>query len=418
MKLAYLFAYGLLLLAITPEAKANKLFAINAISGSDNIIVDSASVRGLIENAVKRRNEFKGLIGNSFRADITYMGTRDAFYINFNNNSTTILIGSRLTPTEKVITGIDENDTHEQLEEFLKQGGLDFWTAIQREVAKQSAAAITDGNPSATTAVMSKTAYDYFGFPYIPTIREQANNTNSQDAAKDKGWWIHLGGDIKLEQYSIDTDVGKITGSGATVTIPFGFKFSERFSLIGVGEGNYTNLEGTEIFGANLTLGGRFVISSLKADSDWIWNVTPFVGVGGRGTTDGLSAAVLGQIGVNNVIAYRFNPHFIFSWTTQFDNFESIKFTIGDLTYDSGIQQQLVRTTLRASMPFCENWIGHLDIGGSEFIQSAAVDEWLTYGASLNYKPFNYLNIEAYSQIETGQDFTRANLGLRCYFYF
>lgn len=65
--------------------------------------------------------------------------------------------------------------------------------------------------------------------------------------------------------------------------------------------------------------------------------------------------------------------------------FEGIDVSVSDYNLDSNIDQQVLKNGLRASIPFCQNWLVEVYGICTNFLQSAAVSTYFTIGAELGY---------------------------------
>ena len=143
-------------------AGATDLFGVEATYSGGTITQTASSLPDLVEALVNNQGAFTPLVGNNFTGSLTYYGIPDAVAVDVQGD-TQLTVTSSLTGLNRTFTGTDRNDLEDQLTDWLLKEGNSEVSKLMQAVAEQSAAAITDGNPSSATARMADRAFGTFG---------------------------------------------------------------------------------------------------------------------------------------------------------------------------------------------------------------------------------------------------------------
>ena len=268
-------------------------------------------------------------------------------------------------------------------------------------VAEQSAAAITDGNPSSATARMADRAFGTFGL--FPATRVMHGSAEGHSA----GLWFHT------RQSKADTPVGTVAGADYELDVPWWLNFGPHVSLIGNGNGQYMDAEGTAIYGGGADLGLGIRPFVRDEESGFGWQITPFVGLQGVGTYDGATGGLLDQFGIANRFEFQL-PHGIqLIVANQFSHLSSLKLKIQDVNIDPKVQQDVLKNALMVDFPLwaAASLYGNAFVADTRFLQNAAIDNYQTLGAGLALR-HDSMSLNVYVSRDFASDYSSWNAGL------
>lgn len=378
------------------------LFGVDVTYGGGTISQTASSLPDLIEAVVRNQNAFLPLVGNDFTGSLTYFGIPAAISIAVVGD-TQLTLTSPLTGLNQVFTGTDRNDLENQLNDWLLESGGTEVAKLLKEAAKRSTAAITDGNPSSTTARMADRAFRTFGLFNAGALRRGSG------PRKTSGIWVHGG------KYEADTPAGTAEGSEAELNLPWWYSFSERISLIGNMNGQYKDIEGTEIYGAGLDLGLGIRLAIRDEVTRFGWQVTPFASLQGVGSYDGAMAGLMDQFGVTNRFEFGLSENVLLVIANQFSFFDSLKIEIEGVSVDPELEQQVLKNGVMVDFPFPGSSLVYLNgfLVDSRFLEDVAIDNYQTVGGGLSVRgKSKALNVYVSRDIATDYSGWNAGLGI------
>jgi hypothetical protein len=389
------------LIVIAPGvAGATDLFGVEATYSGGTITETASSLPGLVEALVNNQGAFVPLIGNDFTGSLTYYGLPNAVTVNV-QGETQLTITSPLTGLNKTFTGTDRQDLENQLTDWLlKEGGEEAGKLIQA-AAEQSAAAITDGNPSSATARMADRAFSTFGlFPATRVMR-------GSEPGGHAGIWFHT------RQSKADTPVGTVNGADYELDLPWWLHFGRNVSLIGNLSGQYLDTEGTAIYGGggNLGLGIRLLVRD--EENPVGWQITPFLGGQGVGTYDGATGGLLSQYGVTSRFELDLGNDIQLIMANQFSHLGSMKLEIEDVNIDPKVKQNVLKNGLMLDVPVWR--AASLYANGffvdTRFLEDAAIDHYETLGGGFSLRS-DAVSLNVYLSHDFAGDYSSWNAGL------
>lgn len=381
-------------------AGATDLFGVEATYTGGTITQSASSLPNLVEALVNNQGAFAPLLGNDFTGSLTYYGLPGAVAVNV-QGVTQLTVTSSLTGLNKTFTGTDRNDLENQLTDWLLKDGSSEVGKLMQAVAEQSAAAITDGNPSSATARMADRAFNTFGlFPATRVMRGSAEGNHA-------GLWLHT------RQSKADTPAGTVESTGYELDIPWWLNFGPHVSLIGNGSGQYMDTEGTAIYGGGADLGLGIRPFVRDEDSSFGWQITPFVGLQGIGTYDGATGGLLDEFGIASRLEFQFSHGIQLIVANQFSHLSSLKLKIQDVNIDPKVQQDVLKNGLMLDVPL---WADKgLYANGfamdTRFLQDAAIDNYQTLGAGLSLR-HDSMSLNVYISRDFASDYSSWNAGL------
>ncbi len=398
-----LFTIATILLAILtlPGAGyAADLFGVEAIYSGGTITQSASSLPDLIEALINNEDAFAPLVGSNFTGSVTYYGIPNAITIDV-QGETQLRIRSPLTGLDRTFTGTDRDDLEEQLTDWLLEEGDSEVAKLVQAVAENSAAAITDGNPSSATARMADRAFGTFGLYPVP------HATKGSVPDKHAGIWFHT------KQSEADTPVGTADGADYELQLPWWLNINRHLSLIGSASGQYMDSEGTEIYGGggDLGLGIRPIVRG--PDDAFGWQITPFTGLHGIGTYDGAVGGLLTQFGIANRFELKLADDILLVVANQYSYFDSVKLEIEDVKIDPDLDQQVLKNGVMIDLPVstARSIYANGFFTDTRFLDDAAVDNYQTLGAGLALRG-ERTSLNAYVSRDFADDYSSWNAGI------
>jgi len=389
-----------LILAAPGVAGATDLFGVEATYGGGTITQTASSLPDLVEALIDNQGAFTPLAGNNFTGSLTYYGLPGAVAIQV-QGETQLTITSPLTGLNKTFTGTSRRDLEDQLTDWLlKEGGSEASKLIAA-AAENSAAAITDGNPSSVTARMADRAFGTFAL--FPATRVMRGSVPGGHCAI----WFHT------RQSQADTPVGTVDSAAYELDLPWWLNFGRNVSLIGNGSGQYLDDEGTAIYGAggDLGLGIRPLV---RDEENRIgWQITPFAGLQGVGTYDGATGGLLNEFGVASRLEFQLTDDILLIVANQYSHLGSMKLEIEGVNIDPKVKQDVLKNGLMLDAPLWK--AASLYASGffvdTRFLQDAAVDNYQTLGAGLSLRS-DAIALNLYVSRDFASDYHSWNAGV------
>src|SRR5687768_6266021 len=268
-------ATSVMLCAAVP-ASADDLFRVDVVGTSDTRSVSGNSLFDLARNVAGQEEEFSVFENQAFTARVDYAGLQDAILVTSNAENSIVTLEIPSTGFSRTFNEAD-GDIEDQIDDFLREDGSQALADFINVVNEQTTAGVTDGNPSALTALMSSETFRLFG---------DFRNPFGQHPQGADGFRIYA------SAASIDTDAGD--GQLFEGALTTSFRFTDRVGLVFDTLGSYRNIEESETFTLAGIAGLPIRISGeLDDDQPVLWQITPSVHIGGGGSPDQLSGGLI-----------------------------------------------------------------------------------------------------------------------------
>jgi len=393
-------AIAAIVLVTSGVAGATDLFGVEATYSGGTITQTASSLPNLVEALVNNQGAFAPLVGNNFTGSLTYYGIPGAVTVNV-QGETQLTITSPLTGLNRTFTGTDRSDLENQLTDWLLKNGSSEAAKLIQAAAERSAAAITDGNPSSATARIADRAFGAFGL--FPAARVMRGSEPGHYAAL---WFL-------TRQSKADTPVGTAESADYELNIPWWLNFGRHFSLIGNTSGQYMDTEGTAIYGGGSDLGLGIRPFVRDGQSNFGWQITPFVGLHGIGTYDGATGGLLNQFGIASRLEFQLPHGILLIVANQFSHFNSLEFKIEDVEIDPGVEQDVLKNGLMVDVPVwtAKSLYANGFFVDTRFLQEAAVDNYQTLGAGLSLRG-DRMSLNGYVSRDFASDYSSWNAGV------
>ena len=411
MKTAVLILFFILMLAAVP-ASAVKLFAVNTsytgAGGIEHLIVENSSFPTLMNDFILGKGDFRALSGQDvYSGDIRFFGIPDVLRLDIiilPNDSYQISLASSLSDLDQTFIAVDKKDLRKQIIDWFMIDGDTEALEFLEAVALASTAAISDGNPGATTAKMADSSFELFGF--YPRASQDLNMRGHKSGA-------FVGFNVSSESIETTTIVGEIEGESIQVAVPLWLHFGSRISYVGQINVSSTSLEGSEFYGFGADVGLAFRPVLRLNDERFGWQITPFVSAQAVGSVDGVTAAILYDYGFNNRFEWKLYKRCLISWVAQYSQFENLTLSIDEYNLNTKINQQIVKNGILLEAP-----IGHLKslyasgfVVDTRFLNESATDSYQTVGLGLGYL-LNSFSVRATLGYDLTDNYERLDLNL------
>ncbi len=397
--------------ALVVPAQASKLFTATAtpVVGAP-VSAEGSSVTDLTSNLLKAQNQFASFSNTAWTGNLGLFGVSNALNVSSNATGTNVRLTSPLTGLDRTFTGSSRTDVETQVVNWLKTEGGDQLAAIQKEITKRSAASVTDGAPASATALSANAAFDLYGFSTTgpSSLAQSVAPASTQDDLQGLGMGLGLNGG----KFKAKVNGQTYNGEKMAVTLPLSLRLNETITLLGAVPLDYTDIEGTRIYGAAGTIGLNWKILQLSETSDWGWQVTPFGGATAKGSVDAATGALLGTYGGTSAVDYRVNEWLIVSMGNQVSAYDSIPVTVSGVKYDSNIEQQILKNGLKLGSPLTDRWLVETYGVNTWFVQRAAVSNYWTAGAGISYRLMKTFFVGLNANYDIGQNFQGYSFGL------
>lgn len=366
------------------RTEAAKLFAVSTTynGGTESLMVENSSLPRLLDHLTKNYGDFSVLQGETaFTANLTYFGLPDALSLTFDRSDPQIIrlrIKSSLITLDKLFEATSEEDLKKQLVNWLYLEGSADAADLLKIAIQSSAAVITDGSPVSTTAQLTDSTFRMFGM--YQSGGQEKGMRGTESGAHFAVWYDE-------QDYTIESPGGDLQGRRWRVTLPLWLHFNSRVSLVGDAKFDFNEIEGTEFYGLGADIGMAFR-PVVRADKDRFgWQITPFTGAYGIGSADGVTAAIVSQIGVINRFEWRVFDRTLLSLVSQYTSFENVTVKLGDVELNTPIDQNILKNGIMYEFPlFSKSLYGNAHFINTQFMKDARVNSYQTYGAGLAYR--------------------------------
>jgi len=420
---------GLALVGLAQTAQAQNLFVITASGNGNTVTVGADSILDLVDNAVNTQGDFAQFQNVNTTFALNYGGIADAITITKNSGNTQATLTFGPTGTSRTFTGTSQDDLENQIEDYLKKEAGGDLTEFLKAVNAQSAIAVSDGNPNATTARMANWSFDHFGFSadqrkgYLLRLGDAPSQAPAEETPKgggddgqdsglnapvmqrsNAGFQVYLGASAQT------FEAGDFDGETATIFGAADLNFSTRVGLSMGSFVAYNSVGDADVFHAGFTLGVPVRLVLPDDTTPITWQLTPFAQLAGSGSEDiGAGGLIFGG-GITSYLAWHVNERWTLAMANQFSRFEGEKLSFDDFEIDPGVSQGMMKHALRASYRFGDGWYGYGGVTYSKFTDDAAVEDWLSPALGLGYSSSAGSGIQVGFIGDYGDDYSAAGV--------
>jgi hypothetical protein len=324
-------------LIVATDASAQKLFRIDTdvagISGTSNDVV------GLIEDLLNQQGDFSGLGPQpTYTATLDYLGVANAVVLDLSLNGTSLILSLPSTGVVVPFTGATPAAVERQVEDWVKEQGTNAWAKFLQAMNGKAPAALLDGNPRATTALMANSAYRRFGLH----DRHTRLGYQEQEVARFGTFGVTLevgGGSASTNQFS---GLRALDGS-LEISGELGKRIGLALSIIG----QYRDYKGADLYDAGVELGVPIRLRRPSEGEDLYWGVTPVIQVGGGASKDFAAGGLFMGGGLVNSVAKQLGD-FEVGMGNELVYYNGLPIdNIGDYDFDTHLDQLVMKNGLR-----------------------------------------------------------------------
>lgn len=360
---AGIFAALISLIVSSPSLDA-QLFGVNAApAAGPEISVKGSSIIDLVENLLDADKEFAALDNQAWTAEALYFGVPKALQFESNADRTVVTLTSRLTGLDVTFTGVDSDEVEDELVDWLKADGSKELAKLDKEIRKRSAAALSDGNPNAATAMIANSAFRGF------TMGE-----------------VTGGIAYSFGQFDVDTPSGTMKGEQHRLNLRPSFRIGERVAFMWDIPIDYTEIEGTDIYGVGMNMGLRVNILKPSEERQYAWGLTPFAGVMARGSADAASGALVWQAGIGSKFDYTFSEKVVLTVGNQVSTFSDISISYDDYEFEQDISQTITKNGARVGYRIFPKVELDASLVNTYFFEDAVIGNYWTAGGGIAYR--------------------------------
>lgn len=353
---------------------ADDLFAVRAVgTGGTTVRVTGSSLIDLVNNLVKSEDEFRQLEDAGFSGSLTYAGIPNAIRIARNAAKTQATLRVPSIGLTKSFSAANEDDLNDAIEEYIKKEGADRWGQFLRQVNEQTTVGVTDGNPLATTALLSDSTYQRFGLRPSPIgMGDVVGLAN--------------GGEFRIDlaggQASGD-DVGD--GPFVAGTISTTFRFADWISLSLASPFAWRQVDGADVFHVGGEVALPITLVPGAGERYVRWTVTPAFITGGGGSYDLAAGGLMYGGSVTSSLTLSPGGGLAVTLANQLAAYEGIGIDIEEFKYDTDVSQQVLKNGVQVSYAFGRAFVD-AGVTYTNFLRDAAVDGWITPTAGVGLR--------------------------------
>ena len=374
-------------------AAAEDLFGVTVSNGTNTITVTSSNLFDLAEKVIESQDEFSVFEGTDFTGSLDYANLEGAIVVT-GNTADTVRIQIPSIGFDRTFSDEDE------AEEFLRNEGASTVAAFIQVVNEQTLIGVTDGNPTALTALMTDESFRLFAQPRNPFAGYAQGN--------DAGRLFVQGG-------FIETDIGDgtiIDGAFST-----GFKFTDHVGLTLSTPGSYRVIEDSATFTIGGILGVPIKFTPETNDNQPVlWQITPFGHVAGGGSEDQLSGGLVVGGGVTNLIGFKIGDFFLHSGQ-ELAFYHGQPIEVSDFRFETDVDQTIFKGDVGLTYGGFGDNSAYLQAGVkyTQFLEDAAIDNYVSPYVAVAFKlgGASSFRIGYRGDIADGFDTHRAELELR-----
>ncbi len=353
--------------------------------GGTTIFRSHSSFAGMIDSAARLPDAFPG---RAFRANVTYMGVPSTFAVTpgFDGKSASLRIES--IGFDKTFTGASASEINNKVEKFLNSEGAAIAAKFNEAVGFESAFAISDGNPASTTATAARTLFFSQGIPAPRDPSDDAAPAHSRVGAAS----------LAISRGNIEADIAGRTYRGEQLRVEANLaslRVNRRMRLEMPVTAEYTNIEGTEIYGAGATLAAPITLVASTAEQPFGWKLVPAVGLHTRASFNAAVGGVSWHVGLLSAADWRISDRISLTLLNQVTHHRELPIEFDDYAMVSDIDQTILKNGLCLTMRPSSGLHANLYAIHTRFLNEASVDSYYTVGLSLDVRTGRHLALGA-----------------------
>lgn len=406
----------------TPAAPAPALIALAALAGTlhaedlfrvqvtqignpaNSLLVTGNTLPDLVSDLADQQGLFSGFSNVPFASSLTYAGIPDAVAVSYNptggtNGGELITITSLLGTTQTFTFDEANGNLGNQLEDFFVKDNPGTISDFLQAVARRSLVAVTDGNPLASTARAADLKWRYFGLSSDLTLQPHVlrgiypDSTLVPDSYIDPAGGLTAAGDDPTASTRYDgsrlisridfqynaTEAEGFEANGYTISTSTEFILFDAASIAFSSYINYTQLEDADVFhgGFAVDLPIRIIQPDIGTDSGFWLTLIPGTSFNASGSYDLAAGGILWSGGATLATGVDFG-RLRFAGAAQYTVHRSVNIEYDDYEFDPGVEQEILKLGAKVSYIIAEPLVLETGVTWTDFLQDAAVDNYLT----------------------------------------
>jgi|GEM_PF-1282112 len=351
---------------------------------------EGTDISDVVDSIIARQDELETFAGRPFSAALTYLGYPLAMNLQVaeDGNSATLDIPS--IGFSRTFVAASSNELQEQIETFIETEGSSEIAELREVVNRSSAAAITDGNPYATTALFADRllhAYDLAtaGPGAVPV----SNRAWTAGLQVHRSTWRAEG--LSGEQWRAELRFDRQFGAQDRVTL--------------IVPGNFTDTAGAHTIGGGTALGWSHDWTEPRPDRQLAIRSAGYLGATFRGSENLAAGGGVWAYGVSTGLAHQVTNRVEWGGVAQLNGFSGIQMNYNGFELDTTTNQQLLKLALPLTVQFTPTLTGTVHWTHSRFLQNAAVDTFQTTGVQLRWQVDERVRLSADAELTEGDRF-------------
>ena len=367
----------------TASAGADLLEIVAVPSTGPTIQEADHNLIDITTDLILNQGAFSPLFGQDYVATLDYAGAAQAITFDQNAAGTTLTI-TFATGFSIVLNGTDRADLQRQFEDFIKDGGAQEYARLLKLINTISTLGVTDGNPNATTALMHRGSFYRYGFLMPGSSQGRLEKPGLEGWVRQQedavpGGWV-FGYRPHYTHIRADDGRGNMAGFDFTAGTPLNDNAGFSIGL----SAHYVNYEGSRVLHATAEVAMPLALIVPTEERPVLWELTPYAQMSVGASADLLNGAILPGVGV--VSGFHFESgDWLISIANQIGHSDSLEIEFEDGEYDPEISQQLLSNAIRGTAALSEDSWFFLGIGHHEFLNKAAVKNWVSPEAGFQW---------------------------------
>ena len=396
--------------ACTGSVQAQSPFGVTINSATlPTLTAGYSSFPNLLSAVLNTNQQFTAYSQTAFTAAFTFLGVNRAIVASSNADGTQVTIQIPGIGFSQTWTGATRSAVQGQVHDFFIKNGSQMQGSFLKYIAQNSPMAITDGNPNAITARLANSSLSQFAFTPLgdtpAASSAPSGTTGTTPAAKPN-----------LSGLGIGLNSGHFTAAGiqgqkSEIDLPFHKSLTDRVSLSGVVPLEYMNVQGGKAFDLGLVLGLPIWMVQRVAEQPWNWRLTPMVGFSLGGSEDLAGGGLIWNVGLTSCEGVDLGKVTL-DFVNQFSVYQSATVRYSGYKFNPDVDQEILKNGVRLSGALAPRFRYDIFIVETNFMRTAAVQSFTTYGGSLCWLRGSRFNLTLGANIDEGSNFNAWSVGL------
>ncbi len=384
-------------------ALAGDLLVLDVQSSTSQVSVSGPHLIDLVDTLINSKDQFTQFQNQVFTSSLTYAGVPNAVQFTRNTNAgDSVTLAIPITGFTRTFSGTNEDDVQNQIEDFLKKDGATTVAQLLKAINERSPVAVTDGNPTATTAVLAGASFRRYGLNNALTL------VPGQMSNETSGSFFN----VNLAGSKINTDVGD--GYSVDLEIVSGGRFNKNVALTLAVPINYRTVEGSAIYNIAGEIGLPITIV-VPDDRQLGWTVTPFGAFGAGASVDLVAGGIIWGAGINSLLSYQIDG-LVIGLSNQISFYEGLDVGYDQYEFDTDVSQQLLINGVKVAKYFDGGFFLDGSVSYSMFLKDAAIDHYWTPSIGLGTAFGRASGIRIAYAADLAEDYTAHRGSLNLYF--